>query len=195
MSPPQEQTLSSPEQWLDLHGDALFRFALLRVRDTHLAEELVQETFCAALQAREKYSGRSSERTWLIGILKHKIIDSFRRMSRERPHDDPDLHEAVEEEFFDSKGRWRVQPGDWNASPDEALERREFWEVIHSCMARLPDRLRQVFALREVDGTDSSEICKVLGISSTNLWVMMHRARAQLRQCLETHWFEAGGGH
>ena len=193
MSPPQVKSLSSPEQWVDLHGDALFRFALLRVRDAHLAEELVQETFCAALQAQEKYSGLSSERTWLIGILKHKVIDNFRRMSRERPHDDPDLCEAVEEDFFDAKGRWRVQPGDWSTSPDEALERKEFWEVLQSCMERLPDRLRQVFALREVDGTDSGEICKVLGISSTNLWVMMHRARVQLRQCLENHWFEAGG--
>ncbi len=193
MNSSQPEPLSDPEQWVDLHGDALYRFALLRVRDVHIAEELVQETFCAALEAKKSYSGRSSERTWLIGILKHKTMDHFRRSTRERPHDDPDLQDAIEENYFDAKGRWKVQLGEWNESPEKVLERKEFWSVLHRCMDRLPSRIGQAFALREIDGTEGSEVCKMLGISSTNLWVMMHRARTQLRQCLENNWFEAGG--
>lgn len=194
MDSPAAKSASDPAQWVDLHADALYRFALPRVRDPNVAEELVQETFCAALEARDRYSGRAAERTWLVGILKHKIVDHFRRSTRERPEDAPELQDAVEEEFFDSKGRWKVQPGDWGQSPERALERNEFWSTLRYCMGHLPERLRQVFALREIDGIETQEVCKVMGITSTNLWVMMHRARNQLRHCLEINWFDAEGG-
>lgn len=187
---PQVTPSIDPAQWVEQHGDALFRFALLRVRDPHIAEELVQETFVAALQAQEQFAGRASERTWLIGILKHKIIDHFRRTARERLHDDPEFNGAAEEDYFDSRGRWRIRPGHWAFSPDDVLERKEFWRILRTCLEHLPERLRQAFVLREIDGTESREICKLLEISSTNFWVMMHRARSQLRRCLEIHWFE-----
>jgi RNA polymerase sigma-70 factor (ECF subfamily) len=183
-----------PSAWVDQHGDALFRYAIMRVRDASVAEDMVQETLLAALQAYHSYVGRGSERTWLIGILKHKIIDYFRRYSRQAAAG------QVEEEYFDHTeffrtgewaGHWKTEyaPGEWQASPAELLEQSEFWEVLNRCMTPLSPRIASAFTLREVDGLSSEEICKVLQISATNLWVMLHRARLHLQHCLEINWF------
>jgi len=180
-----------PEKWVEKYGDALYRFALLRVSDPGLAEDLVQDTLCAAFEARDRFSGKSSERTWLIGILKHKVADHFRRTSREIPEiDSADLPEGDGGDFFDDKGRWKVMPQKWKGSPEDILENKEFWDVFHECLDGLSPNIRQAFTLRELDETGSGEICKVLGISTTNLWVMLHRARSGLRRCLELNWFK-----
>jgi RNA polymerase sigma-70 factor (ECF subfamily) len=171
------QTLD-PTVWVEQHGDYLFRYALLRLRDPDLAETLVQETFLAALNSQEKFAGRSSERTWLVGILKHKIIDHFRRSSRERQ----------EEEFFNERGYWKVEPTDWGIDPSTLVENQEFWRTLKHCVSELPPRTANAFLWREVDGLRSEEICKALDISAPNLWVMLHRARLHLRQCIEEHW-------
>jgi RNA polymerase sigma-70 factor (ECF subfamily) len=179
---------TKPEDWVALHGDVLFRFAITRVKDPGVAEDLVQETFLAALKGRESFSGKSSERTWLVGILKHKISDHFRNASREQPVEDPQVY-IDPEDPFDESGRWKVGPGKWGGSPAKAMEDKEFWGVFGRCLEDLPERLRQVFSLRELDGVEGSQVCKVLSISSTNLWVILHRARTQLRKCLELNWF------
>ncbi|HYE72150.1 MAG TPA: sigma-70 family RNA polymerase sigma factor [Blastocatellia bacterium] len=188
---------NGPEAWVDLHGDALFRYALLRLRDRSAAEEVVQETFLAALNSYEKFSGHSSERTWLIGILKHKITDHFRRTSRFMPlvQDERDEISSANDRVFFTTGEWvdhwhnETGPCDWNATPETALVQTEFRQRLRSCLSALPERLAAAFALREIEGLSSEEVCKVLEITSTNLWVMLHRARAQLRLCIEMHWF------
>ena len=179
---------TDPDQWVDLHGDVLYSFALLRTRDANVAQDLVQETFLAALKSRKAFEGQSSERTWLVGILKHKVIDHFRRNKREQPLED---EEGETRDAFDRKGAWRTPPGRWPERPEKLLERREFWQVLAACMDDLPQRLRQVFAMRELDDMKSEEICKVAGLRATNLWTMLHRARARLRKCMEKRWFQA----
>jgi RNA polymerase sigma-70 factor (TIGR02943 family) len=184
--------LSDPSEWVDLHGDSLFRYALLRTRDPRVAEDLVQETFLAALQDRAQFAGRSSERTWLIGILKHKILDYFRQTSRESTLDSDDQKTTeVVADLFDDQGYWQspaTAPKNWTEDPSQILERKEFWDVLAHCMAALSPRQAQAFSLREIDDLDSEEICKLLNISATNLWVMLHRARSHLRRCLEIHY-------
>lgn len=199
LSQTQQETSNDkgPESWVDAHGDVLFRYAVLRLRDRSAAEEVVQETFLAALHAYEKFSAHSSERTWLIGILKHKITDHFRRTSRFMPliQDDRDEISSANDKVFFTTGPWidhwdnETGPCDWNATPENALVQAEFRERLRRCLAALPERLAAAFALREMEGLTSEEVCKVLEITSTNLWVMLHRARAQLRLCIEVHWF------
>jgi RNA polymerase sigma-70 factor (ECF subfamily) len=186
--------LSDPNTWLDAHGDALYRFALQRVRDRTLAEDLVQDTLLAALRARASFAAQASERTWLIAILKNKIIDHFRRSAREAPlpeHLAPD--EAVEAMFqAESDDHWAEPPSAW-PRPDTALEQAEFWRVFQNCLEDLPPRQAQAFALSEIDGLSTDELCKLFGASTSNVWVLLHRARLRLRECLETHWFNAPG--
>jgi len=180
------------ENWLDQHGNALFRYAFLRVRDSAVAEDLVQETLLAALKAFDKFQGRGSERTWLIGILKHKIADHFRRTQREVPGP-PSPDWFNEAEFFEtSDGEWNSDraPADWQTSPAQAVERSSFWKAFNDCLAHMPARTASAFTLREVDGLRSEAICELLGISGNNLWVMLHRARMHLRDCLETNWLK-----
>ncbi len=180
---------SNPEKWVDEHGDYLFRYALVRLRDKEIAEDVVQETFLAALQGREKFKGEASEKTWLVGILKHKIIDHFRKIGRESPMTDLLFTAGPEEGFFDLKGKWKVAPASWADDPKEILEKKEFWKKLDDCLLGLPSRLAQVFSLRELEGVESEQICNLLKISATNLGVILYRARMQLIRCLETNWF------
>jgi len=186
---------SDPETWVDQHGDLLYKYALMRLRDPAIVEDLVQETFLAALQARHNFAGQSSEKTWLVGILKHKIIDHFRRINRERPVNDVESLPDESEELFEVTGLWaghwkaEMGPTEWATDPGRVVEQMEFWKVFEGCLSELPARTASAFTLREMDGLTSEEICKVLNISATNLWVMLHRARAQLRRCLEVNWF------
>lgn len=184
--------IDSPEGWLDAHGDALYRYALVRLRDEDAAEEVVQETLLAALQARGRFAGSASVRTWLIGILKHKILDHFRREARMTNLDDPEGPHAADdddpvESSFAGDGHWRAAVADWG-DPEELLDRRRFWEVLEYCLDRLPRRLARLFVLREVMEEDTKEICQELAITPTNLWTMLYRARLGLRQCLDRNW-------
>jgi RNA polymerase sigma-70 factor (ECF subfamily) len=180
----------NPAEWVDLHGDALFRFAILRVKDEHLAEDLVQETFLSALRAFDGFEGRSSLRTWLIGILKRKIIDHFRKTVVEIPEADLTLWEKEDDrEFFDKEGHWKRPLRDWKESPERLVESGEFWETFQTCLSMLPESHRRAFTLRELDGYKNDEICKILSITPSNMWVMIHRARAKLRKCLDANWF------
>jgi RNA polymerase sigma-70 factor (ECF subfamily) len=195
----EQRPASLPADWVDTHGDALFRYALLQLRDRDAAEDAVQETLLAALRSREHFAGTSSERTWLIGILKHKLADHWRRLGREAPLDlppDPEQSDALLEKLFNAADdyHWRTAPAPWD-DPDDALQDKQFWQVLSDCLAALPPTQAQAFSLSEIDGNDGSETCKVLGVTPTNLWVMLHRARLRLRQCLEQNWFgtEPGG--
>jgi RNA polymerase sigma-70 factor, ECF subfamily len=187
-------SLSDPERWVDEHGDYLFRYALGRLRDPARAEDAVQETFLAALKAKN-FAGRSAEKSWLVGILKNKIFDHFRKASRETSFTDLDFYADEEGDRFMAeglfKGGWvhKLGPLEWSEDPGTSLDNEAFWKTFRDCSGRLPEKVAAVFNLREVDGVDSKEICATLGISESNLWVMLHRARMALRRCLETNWF------
>jgi len=183
------QCMADPEAWVDEHGDALFSYALSRLKNTASAEDVVQETFLAAIRSQDRYTGKSSPRTWLIGILKHKIIDLIRKESREQPAEEIENMEEPEELFFDRKGHWRIKPVDWQIHPGKILEQKEFMDVLLQCLEHLPGRLHRLFVLRELEEMDTEEICKELEITSTNLWVMLYRARMRLRGCLTENWF------
>ena len=174
-----------PEHWVEEHGDYLFRFALARVDGTETAEDLVQETLLAALKASSSFSGRSSERTWLTGILKNKLVDRLRRFQRDRPFADLGQPDEYVDGLFDRGGHWKSAPRQWLGDPAKALERREFWDAFEHCLARLPDRLRAVFSSRLLDETPAEQVCQDFGISATNLWALVHRARVRLCRCLD----------
>lgn len=179
-----------PETWVDQYGNYLFHFALGRLRNSTDAENAVQETFLAALKARENFAGKSSERTWLIGILKHKIIDLMRKNYREKPVTDIRKEEEIIDQFFDRVNHLNKQPVLWQFDPRKLLEKREFWKVFHKCLGKLPQITQDSFTLREIDKIDSKEVCEILNITTSNLWIRLYRARLQLRQCLEVNWFE-----
>jgi len=181
---------SSPEEWVNLHGHHLYRFALARLRQPELAQNAVQETFLAALKGHEKFAGRSSERTWLTGILKHKIYDHFRHHAREIDVSDLiDENTQAVDSFYDYTGHPHQAPADWLPNPREVTKSKEFWEVLERCLKKLPVHTAHAFMMREIDHQSTEEICKNLNITATNMWVMLHRARLHLRECLENNWF------
>ena len=186
---------TDPERWVEEHGDYLFKFALVRLRDATKAEDMVQETFLAALKGRQKFQGRSAEKSWLAGILKHKILDHYRKAGRETSFTDLDFYSDEESDRFIQDGLFQggwiheLGPLEWSTEPGAGLDSQAFWKTFHDCSRKLPNNVSTVFTMREVDGIESREICKTLNISENNLWVMLHRARMALRRCLETNWF------
>jgi RNA polymerase sigma-70 factor (ECF subfamily) len=181
---------ANPETWVDLYADSLFRYALLRIADKAVAEELVQETFVAALSSlgNSRFRGESACKTWLTGILKHKLLDHFRQKYRHQASSIDVIREDEIEDSFDTRGNWRVKPGQWGLNPEKHYEQQELMLIIMECIAALGERQADAFRLRELDGEEAEEICKVLKISSANYWVLMHRARLAMRRCMELHW-------
>jgi len=179
-----------PNKWLDGHGDYLYRYALVRVREAVVAEDLLQEVLLAAVGSYQTHAGRSSERTWLVGIMKHKVIDYFRHLAR---HAEFQLMpEDEDREWFEESGPWQ---GHWREDqaptswPIHALESREFWETFERCLSQLSPQMSIAFTLREFDGLSSTEICEILNITPNNLSVLLHRSRIKLRHLLEANWF------
>jgi RNA polymerase sigma-70 factor (ECF subfamily) len=189
MPTPKKDPRSDPERWLDEHGNYLFGYAVTRLRDRALAEDMVQETLLAAIQGRDRFEGRSSERTWLVGILKHKILDHIRRKNREIPVTEVVGPDESIDVLFDERGKWKYGPSAWADDPELSVTEKEFWTAFIRCLEKLPGHLGQVFALRELEGFERSEIRNLLGLTSTNLGVILHRARMRLRRCLEVNWF------
>lgn len=181
---------TDPRAWLDRHGDYLYRFAVARVRRAEAAEDLVQETLLAAWQARDGFAGQASERTWLTAILKRKVVDWFRRVAREplaaAAGPPPDRLAA---DLFTRGGHWKAPPGRWGRDdPGGRLDREEFWAALTGCLNTLPHRLHAVFALRYLDEAAGDEVCRELGVTPANLWVMLHRARLRMWWCLSRNW-------
>ena len=182
-----------PTGWLDAHGDYLYRYALMRVRDEAVAEDLLQETLLAAVGSYHAHAGRSSERTWLVGIMKHKVVDYFHRVSRTAQLNLTDTDDDTDhfETSGPRRGYWREDqlPLNWSVNAATVLESREFWEIFERCLSQLPQQMSIAFALREFDGLSSTEICEILNITPNNLWVLLHRSRSKLRHLLESNWF------
>ena len=161
--------LQSASRWVDDHGECLYRYALVRVRKAEVAEDLVQETFLATVRGYEKFGGRFTDMEFLS--------DGF-------------------SEKFGSVSFWShlLGPHEWKPEPDEVMHRTEFWQVMRDCLSKLPEKIRAIFTMREMDDVPSKEVCGILSISDSNLWVMLHRARMALRECFEMNWFDTPAG-
>ena len=181
----------NPEQWVHDHGDVMYRYALKHVRNEHVAQDLVQEALLAAWRGRDNFDGRSQVRTWLIGILRHKVLDHYRRRKRESPASDPQQFDAWvdDDDVFTDSGMWRIRPSSWGENPEAALENEAFMQAFETCLERLPEQMADAFILRNVEHIETDEACKALDVTPTNLYVLLYRARAKLRQCLENTWF------
>ncbi|MFH1718570.1 MAG: sigma-70 family RNA polymerase sigma factor [Planctomycetota bacterium] len=175
----------SIDRLVSQHAEALYAYALMRVGRQESAEDMVQETLLAALQSWESFAGNSSQRTWLIGILRHKILDFFRRNRSSEVPDD----ESWRKEYFDRDRHWKDKMVGWKTDPAALAENAEFRQVLGDCVKELSELMARAFVMREMEGMSSEEVCKHLEISETNLWVRLHRARLQLRRCLEVNWF------
>ncbi len=173
------------DRLVNQHTEALYSYALMRVGKPDVAEDMVQDTLLAALQSWQSFAGNSSEKTWLIGILRHKILDFFRRNSRREDVED----ETWRTEYFNKSRHWKDRMLNWKADPEVLSEDAEFRQVLQDCLKRLSRIMAQAFVMREIEGCSSEEVCKHLEISQTNLWVRLHRSRLQLRRCLELNWF------
>jgi len=176
-----------PDAWVDTYGDYLFRYAVSRLRDGEAAEEAVQDAFVAALRHVDQFTGRGSERAWLLGILKRKIIDLIRTRNRMSSLSDEDANDPSEF-LFDRQGSWQQNRSSAGSQPLDSLEREEFWRILRECLDTLSQRQADVFVLREMDDHKTEEICKELEITASNLWVLLYRARLQLSSCMKSRW-------
>lgn len=179
--------------WISAHGDYLFNFAIGQVRDTAVAEDIVQETFLAALKSHERFAGQSSQRTWLTGILRHKIYDYLRRTCRERAVRADVSPNDEDGEAWEDAVMWLHDVAAESQSPSRRLELAEFRENIERALGQLPPRVAQVFQLYEIEERPNAEVCRRMNISESNLWVMLHRARKQLREQLAGWWIGRSG--
>ena len=177
---------------LDSHRRYLLRVARLQLRDPDLAEDVVQDTMLAALKARDGYTGASTVKTWITGILKHKIVDAIRARQR-APVAMAELDDEADVDDFDAlfkaNGAWADKPADWG-NPEASLSRQQFFDVLETCLTVLPAKTARVFVMREVMELGTEEVCKELAITPNNLWVILYRARMALRLCLEKSWFK-----
>jgi len=173
--------------WVDAHADYLFNFAIGQVRDANTAEDLVQDTFLAAVKAQNSFGGKSSARTWLVGILRHKIYDHLRKTCRERAvrHDPTPVND---DESWEESALWLHDVAAETQLPSRRIELDEFRTNLELALGKLPPRIAQVFQLYQIEERPNREVCERLNISESNLWVMLHRARKQLREHLDGWW-------
>jgi RNA polymerase sigma-70 factor (ECF subfamily) len=167
----------------------LMRYARSQLRNEAWAEDAVSDTLLAALEKPQSFSGGSQLKTWLVGILKHKLIDQLRRQSREATVLDAEDAQDVDELLFDNTGHWRETPASWSEQPEGLLRQRQFMAVLDACVEQLPSTQGRVFMMREWLELETEEICKELVITPTNLWVLLHRARMRLRECMQLNWY------
>lgn len=190
-----KEHLTDPTQWTELYGDYLYNFAFMKVYRKEIAEDLVQETFLSALKARENFKGQSTEQTWLTSILKNKIIDHYRKVStsREKMIIDKNWEVTGDDSPFRQsepfKGHWKEKPTGF--SIEQIIENREFQKILELCLSLLPEKWAAAFSLKIMEECESDEICKDLSITPSNLWVILHRARLKIRECLEKRWIHA----
>lgn len=181
------QNLSSfdPGKWVDNYADTLYAYTMARVNDMQQAEDIVQNTFLSAWKGRETYKGQASEKNWLFAILKNKIIDHFRKQSQNKV-----TAIADEKEMYFEDGHWKAEsaPKEWGIDMDQPVETKEFYSVLDKCKQKLKDIQQSVFVMKYMEDIDADEICKVLNITPSNYWVLIHRAKLHLRKCLEKNW-------
>lgn len=177
-----------PETWVDLYADYLYNYAIARVSEAEVAKDLVQETFFAGLKSAGNYKGTASERTWLIAILKRKVIDYYRKINSNKGQAEVRVQYSM---HTDAEGDWlEEQVADpFSEQENGPLENEELGLAIQECISKLPKKQSRVFTMKTIQGMDTEDICKELGINPSNLWVMIHRARVALMGCLNENWF------
>lgn len=185
----------NPSKWVELYADYLYKFAYYRVNNDELAQDLVQDCFLAALKAIETYRGQASEKTWLVSILKNKIIDHYKKAStRNESPLQLSTYTAPSYDYFfdkDAKGHWQsaAKPKDW-AVTENNFDTKEFYKTLENCLAELPEKWKGVFTMSLLHDADTKLVCKEFDLSSSNFWVIMHRAKLQMRACLEKNWLK-----
>ena len=177
-----------PMKWIDNYSNYLFRYTIVRVNNHEVSKDLVQETFFSGLKSAKNFEGKATERTWLISILKRKIIDHYRKTNSKKGQAE------VRMNFYndgENEGDWIEErvPQSWDNEVEKKIENKELQHQIDLCVDKLPKKYAMVFRMKTIQEIDTEVICKELGISSSNLWVIIHRARMQLRKCLEDNWF------
>ncbi len=177
-----------PDTWVDLYADYLFNYAVARVSDAEIAKDLVQETFFAGLNSAKNFKGDAAERTWLIAILKRKVIDHYRKINSKKGKAEVRINYSTD---TDSDGDWlEEQVADpFSSDGDNVLENEELGLALQECIEKLPTKQAQVFKMKTIQGMSTEDICNELEINPSNLWVMIHRARTALMGCLNENWF------
>jgi RNA polymerase sigma-70 factor (ECF subfamily) len=186
-----DNQLLNPRLWVETHADYLYGYTLSRLNDEELAKDLVQETFLAALQRADKFEGKSSERTWLTAILKNKIIDVYRKKSSSLKNTDAKQAEEEQQDFFDEdNGHWNkaYQPKPFGIEDHDPLAGKEFNSILQKCMQKLPSLWMAVFTMKHIDDATTDIICSELKVTQANFWVIIHRAKLNLRACLQKNW-------
>ena len=185
-----------PKKWVENYADYLYNYAYYRVNNPALAEDLVQDTFLAGINARETYKALASEKTWLASILKNKIIDHYKKAStkNESPLQISAQEAPAYDYFFDKQkmGHWQKDtlPKDWGNDAEAQIETKEFYGVLEKCMSGIPAKWQGIFKMSLMEEKDSVLVCKEFNLSSSNFWVIIHRAKLQIRECLEKNWLK-----
>lgn len=174
------------KSWVNLYSDSLYSFAFYKVNDKETAEDLVQETFLAVLNSFNKYEGKSEPKTWLFAILKNKIADHYRKSFRKSEKTTVSF-----DNFFDENGDWIAEqrPQIWKTEDENLLDNPNFKKTLTNCLDKLPQQWNAAIVLKFLEEKESNEICQELSVSPTNFWQIIHRAKLQLRKCLELNWF------
>lgn len=192
-----EPNILNPSNWVNAYSNELYGYAMDKTSKPELAEDLVQETFFSALKSMDNFKGLSSERTWLFTILKFKIADYYRKASTKYEfsntrlgHDDGN---SYVDNYFDEEGSWEdnSSPKDWSIDYSKTIENKELAAALNTCIEKLPNNQKQLILLKLVEEEETEKVCKELNITTTNYWVIIHRAKLQLRACLETNWFNS----
>ena len=182
------KTTLDPTKWVDRYADYLYNYTIAKVSDQVVAEDLVQDTFLAGLRSASGFKGEASERTWLISILKRKIIDYYRRSNSKKGKAEVKINYAQDGN----------QDGDWleeraadkrRSNIEDQMQNEELGMAIEECIAKLPEKQARIFRMKTIQGMETEDICKELNITPSNLWVIIHRARTALMSCLEKNWF------
>ena len=189
----------NPEKWIDNYVDYLYAFAYNRVNDEEMAKDLVQDTFLSALKAKDSFKGEAAEKTWLVSILKNKVIDHYRKNAAhpQQSFEESEQYKVAYSYYFTEegfiKGEWHKQtaPKSWNSVDKNTIEQKEFKSILAKCLDKLPKAWASVFSLKYLEEEESSTICKELDITPSNYWVIIHRAKLQMRECLEKNWIKA----
>lgn len=175
-----------PENWVKKYGDMLLNYALVRVKERDMARDLVQDTFVTALKSIPTFRGEISEKNWLYLVLKTRILDFYKKkkevLESDMKKDDED------DDYFNDKGHWLKDklPNEWTT--ERMVESEEFMQILLACKGKLNATQALVFTMKYLDGEEAEDICKELNISASNYWVIVHRAKLQLRHCLEKNW-------
>lgn len=177
-----------PNTWVDKYSDYLFNYTIVRVNDRNIAQDLVQETFFAGLKSLKNYKGEANERTWLVAILKRKIIDHYRKINSAKGKAEVRITYNSDTE---TEGDWLEErvADSYDKNAEGAIENKELGIAIHDCMEKLPQKQGRIFKMKTIQEFDTESICKEFNITSSNLWVIIHRARTAMATCLEKNWF------